>query len=1180
MADVLPDSLLESNGPLEPNGSTPNLIDEMVAETFEALQLVEPTAFLVLPRVLRRVAKQEWELPALALQVPHRKTWIISRNQLLKHVDWDELRLERNSELPEKAILIARPDDKQLESMSLAELKLKVWRRLYHARLHVEFDKLRDSGHLTAADFRQRVDQLGQVEFDEIHAVLKRESFLRHGASMADAYIEFAAVYGELKHFLPHSLATYFPSFESFERVDALLAEDVDVDGLFERTRLAGCPDPKVPRGPVTTFEELHETLSAAAHRSEHAVEAMSLIDVATATVKPTERPNLRAYMKLIRRADRAFSGGNAVGAALLQMRAAKFASPELVHEAVNGALTDIRRLVQRLQAALGFDDAAGENWYESLVGLLLLAMQGFWNADKKLLYDLQKVCVDHEREIYTVDLLGWVLSFGARPVKRALPNQREVLMSKHLRSATRRLVAAGLKGDERERLSVLLHEADESAERQMRTRLRPLTRQALTDVGFVPANVPEQVAFNKLTEELLDGVVVRGFITMGDMRDSISRSNLKLTDLSGPMEFLRGDLLLKADRQLSRALDGVYQRGDIYLRWLQQLSAASFGTEIGRFLTRFVVIPYGIAFLCFEAILHLVEKVAGDDSSLVEGVEQMKLETPRQWLELKGGTVGLLGTFLLLVIHVAPFRKLLWWGVTKLARLLWRLCLDWPVRLFRLPSVKRFLKSSPVVVLRKYLVTPLIPTLLICAGISWLNDWPPQPVQNWAIVWLAMSVILNSRVGRDVEELTAEWLHRSWNRIRVHVVVALFDLVMESFKKMLEWFERVLYAVDEWLRFKSGETSLSFGMKATLGIFWSVITFVLRFCVNLLIEPQINPIKHFPVVTVSHKLILPLGLPGGFFSKLILPLVGTQQMANTVAGTVVLLIPGMFGFLVWELQSNWRLYRANRGDNLLPVMVGSHGETFIRLMKPGFHSGTLPKLFARLRRVDRHRSGSEHSLARSRYLDQLHHVQISVQHFIERELIGLLVLCPGWTAHELKVTRLRLASNNVRVEIACPPLSSVPLMLVFEEQTGWLVVSTAALGWVRQLPAREQQILLTALMGFFRLAGVDLVREQIASTFSTTVVPYDIAEEGLIVWPDGQFKHEAIYNLNQTPLIRPSPRAVANEYALPIVNAQNLIFAQSPISWRTWAEQWDAAVTVKPPLLPDKVLWRWPVDG
>ena len=50
-----------------------------------------------------------------------------------------------------------------------------------------------------------------------------------------------------------------------------------------------------------------------------------------------------------------------------------------------------------------------------------------------------QKVCVDHERGIYTLEVLSWAFSLGRKSVKRFLPGQRDVLISKHLRIAARR---------------------------------------------------------------------------------------------------------------------------------------------------------------------------------------------------------------------------------------------------------------------------------------------------------------------------------------------------------------------------------------------------------------------------------------------------------------------------------------------------------------------------------------------------------------------------------------------------------------------------------------------------------------------------------------------------------------------------------------------------------------------
>ena len=79
---------------------------------------------------------------------------------------------------------------------------------------------------------------------------------------------------------------------------------------------------------------------------------------------------------------------------------------------------------------------------------------RGIWTAEARLLYDLQKACVDHERDLYTVGVVEWALSLGRRPLKRPLPNQREVLLCKHLRSAARRLPAVRIADGQRRQLS------------------------------------------------------------------------------------------------------------------------------------------------------------------------------------------------------------------------------------------------------------------------------------------------------------------------------------------------------------------------------------------------------------------------------------------------------------------------------------------------------------------------------------------------------------------------------------------------------------------------------------------------------------------------------------------------------------------------------------------------------
>ena len=210
-----------------------------------------------------------------------------------------------------------------------------------------------------------------------------------------------------------------------------------------------------------------------------------------------------------------------------------------------------MRRLTERLRKALAIDEHRRRLGSELLTALLATSARGFWNPAARMLYDLQKVCLDFERESYVVDLFSWLWSFGKRPLKRPLPAQREVLMSKHLRTAASRLSKLTISAGEREHLAILLHEAADYAEERLRDRLRPVLRETLIEVGFVPQNVPERVSFRKIVEELLDHVVETGYFAMGDIRDAIARNNLKLDDVADPLELVAGDRLLRADRRL-----------------------------------------------------------------------------------------------------------------------------------------------------------------------------------------------------------------------------------------------------------------------------------------------------------------------------------------------------------------------------------------------------------------------------------------------------------------------------------------------------------------------------------------------------------------------------------------------------------------------------------------------------
>src|SRR5205807_1770537 len=100
---------------------------------------------------------------------------------------------------------------------------------------------------LTPGAVRERIEEIGRTEFEEIRDVLVQDHFLLRGADDRTAYIEFAAVYLELRYFAATLLSNSFPGIPDFVRVEELLARDVDAQALFDGTRLAGAPDPVVP---------------------------------------------------------------------------------------------------------------------------------------------------------------------------------------------------------------------------------------------------------------------------------------------------------------------------------------------------------------------------------------------------------------------------------------------------------------------------------------------------------------------------------------------------------------------------------------------------------------------------------------------------------------------------------------------------------------------------------------------------------------------------------------------------------------------------------------------------------------------------------------------------------------------------------------------------------------------
>jgi hypothetical protein len=1120
---------------------------------------VDPTALLVPSRVLRRVIKRDRKIGGVSLLVPHRKTYVVQRDLLLRVADREELGLGAGEVLPDWVILLSQPEADRLAKLPPQEVLFKHWRNLFHARIDLAMRHKLDDGTLNEHTVRARIERLGTTAFDEITLVLSQEDLLLPPEKPETIYAEFVAVYLTLRRFAPAFVQHYFPCLTDLADVDALVSAEVDAETLYQATRLPGAPDPE---GQPPNFLAFDDTQGWTAE----ALELTPAIPLSPAKISA-----------VLAQAEQADARGNVVRAAILRTRAAEGAN--LTNA---GGRAELSRLSDRLRQALELTDADAESWRRALLPLLARAARGIWSQEARFLYDLQKVCVDSERGIYAVDVVEWALSLGAKPIKRPLPNYREVAIVRHLRRALDRMRRVRVLDTDRERLTELLRHAVRHREKLMRQRFRPLLVDAMNQAGFLPQNVPEQIGRDKLVEELLDRTVQNGHFNMGNLRDGLSRNKLKMPDLKGPAEFFTGDPLIRLNRKLGTSLDGIYRRGEIYMRWLHRISSAAFGTALGRFLMLWLILPFGLAFVIMVAPTLIVEECQtlgprfvrmidriqrpptakrppiGDADPVLghegeAGTQPTHLQHPMHMPDPWGW--ALIGIVFLLVFHVGSFRRLVFYCLGQMGRGLQTVFIHGPFWVMRQPFLQALLHNRFWVLLRRLIFWP-------CAlgglglFIGWVKDLDTQITVAMATLLGGIGLgLFNTRMGRVLEEDLTDGLVRLWLWCSVDIVPGLLRLIMDVSRWCLEGVEQVLYTVDEWLRFRGGDSRLSLAAKAVLGVFWFAVTYIVRIYANLLIEPTVNPIKHFPVVTIGHKIMLPFLFVLFHFLRddvglgALGPIFGTGFIVVTI-----FFIPGICGFVMWEMKANWKLYRANRPRNLKPVMIGSHGETMIRLLRPGFHSGTVPKLYRRLRRAERR--GQPGTVRK--VLAGLHHVEEAVAHFVERELLALLRQSKGWGSLPIELHEIHLATNRVVVSLACPSLGNHPLELAFDQQTGWLVAGVLEQGWLPGLTSEQRQTLAAGLAGLYKMAGVDVNREQIEESLAPARVAYDIKQQGLEVWQAPEYAITAVYDLSAGPTLEPQATNGAPVRGLPTLDTSRLLFSNVPLSWDDWVRMWD----------------------
>ncbi len=1162
-----------------------------------------PHARIVPERLLRRLARERLTAIDEGRMILHDDLAVVPDELLQGLIDDDELDLMGESVRPAVWILMTGSTGLSRDEAEEPHRRRILWRRLFHGMVDEWLLKRRTSGQWRRSLVRSWIEALGETTLKEIRSVLREDRLIGSDTSEPQILAEFATAWLELKWFEPEAMPLVFPALGQI-RSEAVrwIGVEVPASRLYEASRLPGAnlASPWMGAEWITEMWQPSQgdEVSARAHENHAAsLEPPQAVTGSIPLANPRQAAEERGMGMLARFVQRVrgrfsktpdsprlrLTQARAVGRLAMRqgnfVRAARWAVIEKNLAEAAGATNDrttdpiplIEALAKRLSDALRMEETA-DAWKTVLVRLFEADPGGFWSRDARALYDLQRVAIDAEKPVYVVDWGRYLRSFGREPARRMLPDVPYVMMLRHLRSALRRL--PGLAVDEvvKRSLRRLLEDAIHRTENRFRAHVRPLAESSLEEAGFVPANLPERIAIRSTVDQIIDQVVEHGYFGLGHLRDTISRNAVKMQDLTGPAEWLRGDALLRADALLAKRMDGIYRRGELYLRLLQRASAAVFAVPFGRLVTWYGILPFFGAFMLMGGLYFIPEEL---NHWVLERFD-LHLYVPHQLNPLTHtNNVFLVGIFLLVMIHHAGFREWVLLTLRRAGLYLRGVVWDWPRRVLAVPIIKLVFGSFYVAQAWKWVLKPLLVTAII-----WWRIPDKDLARNSDLItglgaiYVAMVVAFNSRPGRDFQEHVLEWVSWFWRRFGVAVFVSLYRFLADLFETLSETVNRTLYAIDEFIRFRRSRGRYLEWFSGSLGLIWGMSLYVFRFVFNLLVEPQINPIKHFPVVTVSHKFLLPM-IP--MLAATIIPFFDGDKKQATAAATVIMsVIPGAIGFIVWELKENWKLYEANRPRTLGPVRIGHHGESLPRLFTPGFHSGTVPKLLHRMRRA-RHkglrtgRMGKLVELSLS-YLQ----VEHALRNFFEREWLRLVNGSAAFRERPLRVGPMWITNHGVTAKVVQD--DGTPVVTVrFDSEDTWIIAETTLHKKSTDLRGEQWQCLKVSLAGLFSQCGVDMTTTQIERTgLLRPLARVLVEEDGLIVFPDPLYRprERFIYDLSQPGLIEPRTKPITDPLAIldgilpewrsdedddpwPAIESERINLKRTPVSWAEWVVYW-----------------------
>lgn len=1027
--------------------------------------------FLFHPRAWERLIGQYLYQQGQAKPVPLLDYFLLARADFLRGLEDENpeaLSVIEGLELPEYIILLPMPPTRERHKTAAADLLASYWQKRLAAEAARAWLTLRwqnnDFAEFGAEGLEKRI---GKIAWQELSTVLVHDKYVLPDTAAEMRCAQFIGLMIQLKIFAPALLPYYFPAIKHWQQLDEFLAQGgLTVSQLVAQSRPKSLThDPQLPdfslhlawqpTSSAMKNKESKEPLESNESNVEHPNPAPSnwlkrqkvklkntlqhlfWFSVGQPVAWLGQRSPFFAkvfapFVMAMRRyradfyVEKARTYAHQDPAKALQLLFIAEKHRRCLTQALQKQLdtSELRQqLLENLAKALLFSEPTvatckAEKNAKIISFLDQLAQPdsaGGQSSKMAVLQAIASLLAAKKIKYIRINFWSWLGSWGKKPLRLHLPLQAELRTLAALRQVQKRLEHLPWDKKQLDAFQALFQPAIENYQARLRQFLQPLLKTIIRTAGFVMAMPRDQVSLDKIVKQIITLVEKKSYFGFSDLRDIIARNDLRLPDPS-LKELFFGDQLIKLHRLLLENLSGIYRGGDFYLTLFQQLSAVIFGNVVGRNLTRFIILPFGIAFLALEGsnyLYHLLHYVFHDLSDL-------DFATPAAFI--------LLGLLLNLIFYTQDGKKSLqhlghvtWQMLIFIFYTLWTAPLRWRL-------VRELTKNKTFKFINNYVFQPFIvgfAILLVLSFFVLLLQVEPQ-LTLFELLFVAYGsgfILRNTNWGKHLLDTMLYELSLLWGQVKNTFFIGFIGFILDFFEVLLTKLENILHYISDLIRYRQQESHLDVLLKLLLQPLWGFLSFFIRLYVTVLVEPQINPIKHFPVVTVAHKLILPL-LPSitlvmlGFFDNFL-----PRYLSLPFVTITIILFPGFFGFLVWELKENWRLYAASHRTVPQPVMVGDHGETLQGMLKLGFHSGTIPRAFRRLRKVLRQWQNppAHFNVQLYRSEQRVRHAQEAIANFLKQELIASVFYHKNEDSQleEIVLRAVDLASQAIFIELA-----------------------------------------------------------------------------------------------------------------------------------------------------------------